>query len=77
MALNYSLQMEARISPAELLSDVNRLTTIPFVSGEVLKDNLSRLTVSAHLENDKWDIEMCEKLFKFSIHLLKYRARKS
>jgi len=66
MSINYSLQLEAKVQPTTLLSDINRTTEIPYGNYRQLKDELSHLIISAHTHDDKWNIESIEKEFGFT-----------
>lgn len=66
MSLDFSLEMETIVQPATLLSCINRLTGIPYVSENELKDDLSHLILSAYEHDDKWCIKQTEEEFGFS-----------
>lgn len=66
MSLNFSLELETIVQPATLLSCISRLSEIPYISHDFLKDDLSHLTISAHEHDDKWCIKHIEKKFGFS-----------
>jgi len=60
MSLDYSLKLEANIQPSTLLSLVSKISGIPYVNNTTLQDQLSHLTISAHLENDEFGIKVAE-----------------
>ncbi len=61
MALDYRLDLQADIKPADLLTKITESTCIPMVQDNVLQDSQSHFTVSAYKVSDKWIVEECEK----------------
>lgn len=53
MALTYTLELEAKIQPTELLSFINQFSGIPYVNDHQLSDQLSELLVIAYRNEDE------------------------
>jgi len=66
MPIEYSMKLEAKISPSALLSHISRTTGIPYINDELLEDESSHFTISAHQEDDRWNIELIEEDYGFT-----------
>jgi len=65
MVLDYTLELEANITPSVLLAKVARVSGLQETGSGVLKDVSSSFSISAYKETDKWSIDVTKKEYGF------------